>query len=110
MKRTQVVALLAGVALGVAGVAVAVALSREEGRAAAKRVLDKTAPVAAQARDQARQIGGRMAQTAAAQYQTLAPKAADVISSARGQAPAVVGAVSNRLPWTNRGETIGELD
>ncbi|HEX6800397.1 MAG TPA: hypothetical protein VF116_21985 [Ktedonobacterales bacterium] len=110
MKRTQVAALLAGVALGVAGVAVAVVLSREEGRQAAKRMIDKTAPVAAQARDQARQIGGRVAQTAAAQYQTLAPKAADVISSARGQAPALVGAVSNRLPWANRGETVAELD
>lgn len=110
MKRIQVAALLAGVALGVAGVAVAVVLSREEGRQAARRMLDKTAPVAAQARDQAWQIGGRVAQTAAAQYQTLAPKAADVISSAREQAPTLVGAVSSRLPWTNRGETAAELD
>lgn len=110
MKRTQVAMLLAGVALGMAGVAAAIVLSREEGRQAAKRMIDKTAPVAAQARDQARQIGGRVAQTAAAQYQTLAPKAADVISSARGQAPALVGAVSSRLPWNARGETIAELD
>ena len=110
MKRTQLALLLAGVAAGVAGVAVAVVLSREEGRQAARRVIDKTAPVAAQARDQARQIGGRVAQTAATQYQTLAPKAADVISSARGQAPALVGAVSNRLPWTTRGETSAQLD
>lgn len=110
MKRTQVAMLLAGVALGMAGVAAAIVLSREEGRQAAKRVLDKTAPVAAQARDQALQIGGRVAQTAAAQYQTLAPKAADVISSARGQAPTLVGAVSSRLPWTNHGETTAELE
>lgn len=110
MKRTQLVLLLAGVAVGAAGVAVAVVLSREEGRQAAKRMLDKTAPVAAQARDQALQIGGRVAQTAAAQYQTLAPKAADALSSARGQAPALVDAVSSRLPWTNRGEAAAQLD
>jgi hypothetical protein len=105
MKRFQVAALLAGAALGVAGVAVAIVLSREEGRQAAKRMLDKTAPVA----DQARQIGERVAQSAAAQYQTLAPKAMDALASAREQAPTVVGAVSNRLPWTHRGEQAAEL-
>ncbi len=110
MKRTQVAALLVGAALGVAGVAVAVALSREEGRATAKRLLDKTTPMAKQARKQALEIGERVAHTAAEQYQTLAPKAADVISSAREQAPALVGAVSSRLPWNNRGETVAELN
>lgn len=110
MKRTQAAALLVGAALGVAGVAVAVVLSREEGRTAAKRLLDKTAPMAKQARKQAQQIGELVAHTAAEQYQTLAPKAADVISSAREQAPALVGAVSSRLPWNSRGESIAELD
>lgn len=108
MKRTQVAALLAGAALGLTGVAVAVALSRKEGREAAKRLMDKTAPYAAQAR----QVGERVAKTAGEQYQVLAPKAAEVLGAVREQAPAAVGAVSARLPWIQNGATAktAELD
>ncbi|MFI5273279.1 MAG: hypothetical protein ACHQ4H_09650 [Ktedonobacterales bacterium] len=104
MKRTQMAALLAGAALGLTGVAVAVTLSRKEGRDAAKRLLDRTAPVAAQART----VGGRVARSAAGQYQTLAPKAAGALSTVRSQAPVAVGAVSSRLPWIGQNGTAAE--
>ena len=90
MKRTQVAALLAGAALGLAGVAVAVILSREEGRAAAGRLVEKSKPVA----EQAKILSGRAARTAAARYQTLAPKATEAWSNARDN----VNTISSRLP------------
>ncbi|HKT38126.1 MAG TPA: hypothetical protein VJR48_07105 [Ktedonobacterales bacterium] len=97
MKRAQVAALLAGAALGLAGVAVGITLSRKEGREAARRMLEKATPVA----EQARQVGSRVAKTASEQYQTLAPKAAGVISTVRAQAPQAAEAISAKLPWVS---------
>jgi hypothetical protein len=94
MKRTQVAALLAGAALGLAGVAVAVVLSREEGREAASRLLEKSKPVA----EQARSISQRAAKSAVTRYQTLAPKATEAWSAAREKAPQAVTTISSRLP------------
>jgi hypothetical protein len=94
MKRTQVAALLVGAALGLAGVAVAVVLSREDGRAAAGRLVEKSKPVA----EQAKSIGEHAARTAVARYQTLAPKATEVWSSARDKAPQAANLISSRLP------------
>jgi hypothetical protein len=94
MKRTQVAALLVGAALGLTGVAVAVILSREEGRAAAGRLVEKSKPVA----EQAKSLGERAAKTAVARYQTLAPKATEAWSTARDRAPQAVNTISSRLP------------
>src|SRR5215469_2739020 len=94
MKRTQVAALLAGAALGLAGVAVAVVLSREEGREAASRLLERSKPVA----EQAKSISERAAKSAVARYQTLAPKATEAWSAAREKAPQAVTTISSRLP------------
>jgi hypothetical protein len=94
MKRTQVAALLVGAALGLTGVAVAVILSREEGRSAAGRLVERSKPVA----EQAKILGERAARTAAARYQTLAPKATEVWSTARDKAPQAVNTISSRLP------------
>src|SRR5713101_4942338 len=49
MKRTQVAALVAGTALGLAGVTLGVVLSRKEGRAATRKLLGKTSTMAEQA-------------------------------------------------------------
>jgi hypothetical protein len=94
MKRTQVAALLAGAALGMAGVAIAVVLSREEGREAASRLLEKSKPVA----EQAKNFSGRAAKSAVARYQALAPKATDAWTAAREKAPQAVTTISSRLP------------
>ena|SRR5215469_2170094 len=94
MKRTQIAALLAGAALGLAGVAVVVVLSRDEGREAASRLLEKSKPVA----EQARSISQRAAKSAVARYQTLAPKATEAWSAAREKAPQAVTTISSHLP------------
>lgn len=94
MKRTQVAALLAGAALGLAGVAVAVVLSRKEGRETARKLLAKTEPVA----EQARKAGERVLKTATEQYQVLAPKAAGVVQTVREQAPRAAETVAGILP------------
>ena len=57
-------------------------LSREEGREAASRLLEKSKPVA----EQAKSLSERAAKTAVARYQTLAPKATDAWTAAREKA------------------------
>ena len=102
MKRTQVAALLVGAALGLTGVAVAVMLSREEGRAAAGRLFEKSKPVA----EQAKSLGERAAKNAVARYQTLAPKATEAWSSARDN----VNTISSRLPRLAQNGKSEEVD
>ncbi len=94
MKRTQVAALVAGATVGLMGVAIVVALSRKEGRDAAQRILEKSKPVA----DQAKNLSERAAKSAIAGYQTLAPKATEALSAARDKAPQAVTTVGSRLP------------
>ncbi len=94
MNRTQIAALVAGATLGAAGVAIAVVLSRKEGREAAERILEKSKPVA----EQAKTMSERAAKSAIAGYQTLAPKATEVWSTAREKAPQAVTTFSSRLP------------
>ena len=103
MKRSQVAALVAGAALGLTGVAVAVALSRKEGRDAAKKLLDRAAPVA----EQAMQLGQTVSKTAAEQYQVFAPKAAEALKMLREQAPQTAETLVAALPKLNgRHETV----
>lgn len=102
MKRTQVAALLVGAALGLTGVAVAVMLSREEGRAAAGRLFEKSKPVA----EQAKSLGERAAKNAVARYQTLAPKATEAWSSARDN----VNTIGSRLPRLAQNGKSEEVD
>ena len=94
MKRGQVAALLAGAALGLAGVTLAVIVSRKEGREAAMRFLERSGTVA----EQARKAGERVARTAVEQYQATAPKAAEVIGNVIAQAPQAAEAISAKLP------------
>ena|SRR5690242_17060582 len=94
MKRAQLAALFAGAALGLAGVTAAVVLSRQEGRDAARKFLDRAAPVA----EQARKAGERVATTAVEQYQTIAPKAVEALNTVRAQAPQLAETVAAKLP------------
>jgi hypothetical protein len=95
MKRTQVAALLAGAALGLAGVTAAtILLSRKEGRETARKLIAKTQPVA----EQARKAGERVVKSATEQYQVIAPKAAGVVQTVRDQAPRAVETVTGIFP------------
>lgn len=103
MKRGQVAALIAGATLGLAGVTLAVVVSRAEGREAARRMLDRTAPVA----DQVRKAGERAAKVAVAQYQVSAPKAVEAFNTVLAQAPQAAGTLRERLPLAVKSEPTG---
>lgn len=94
MKKTQAAALIAGAAFGLTAATVAVVLSRSEGREAAKRLLDKSAPMAQQVRG----LSERAAKSAVAQYQAQAPRAVSALSGVLAQAPQVAEAISAKLP------------
>lgn len=102
MTRGQWMALAGGTALGLAGVASGVMLSRREGREAARRWLTQYGmPLA----DQAKLV----AATAVEQYQaqmpkavealnTYAPQAREALGNLVAQAPQVASAVVGALP------------
>lgn len=94
MKKTQAAALIAGAAFGLTAATVGVVLSRREGREAARRLLDKSAPVGRQVRD----LSGRVAKTAVAQYQAQAPRAKSALNGVLAQAPQAAEALSAKLP------------
>jgi ElaB/YqjD/DUF883 family membrane-anchored ribosome-binding protein len=100
MKRGQLVALIAGATLGIAGVAIGVILAREEGREAARRFMNenqigqRSQQAAQTLASTARKVGNQVAQTAQEQY----PRARSAVSNAISQAPQAVGAISSALP------------
>lgn len=101
MKRTQVVALIAGMALGLSGMALGVTLARKEGRDAARRFLDqygdlgqKGSQAALTIASQARKVGGQVAKTAAEQYTTQMPRAREALSGIVAQAPQAAEALT----------------
>ena len=94
MKRGQVIALLAGTALGLTGVTIAVVVSRKESRQAAKRFFERYSTVA----EQARKAGERAARVAVEQYHSNAPKAAEAISNVISHAPQAAEAITAKLP------------
>lgn len=103
MKRGQVAALVAGATLGLAGVSLAIVVSRAEGREAARRLMDRTAPVA----DQVRKAGERAAKVAVEQYQANAPKAVEAFNSVLAQAPQAAETLRARLPIGAKAEPVG---
>lgn len=103
MQRGQVAALVAGATLGLAGVALAIVVSRAEGREAARRVIDRTAPVA----DQVRKAGERAAKVAVQQYQANAPKAVEAFNNVLAQAPQAADTLRARLPLGVKAEPAG---
>jgi hypothetical protein len=100
MKRAQVTALIAGAALGLAGVTAAVVvfsrkesrekaielarstaqLGRESGKAAGEWITQGT-KVAGEWAEQARHIGSDVAKQAVEQYQAQAPKAVETLNN-----------------------------
>lgn len=104
MRKAQVAALLAGAALGLAGVTLAVVLSRQEGRDAARRLVSQTAPVA----EQVRRAGGVAVKTAVEQYQAQAPRAAEALNTlgtTLAQAPQAAEAITAKLPRVGFGKS-----
>ncbi len=102
MKRGQVAALVAGTTVGLAGVALALVVSRAEGRAAARRVIARTGPVA----EQVRKAGERAARVAVEQYQANAPRAVEAFNSVLAQAPQAAETLRARLPIGAKAEPV----
>jgi hypothetical protein len=104
MKRGQVVALIAGATVGIAGVTLGVILARKEGRDAARRFLDesqlgqKSVQAAQQFATSARKMSEQVARTAAEQYQTQMPKAREALNNVIQQAPQAAGALAAVMP------------
>lgn len=96
MKRTTVIALVTGGTLGLVAAGVGIALSRQEGRETARKLLASTQAATKKASE-------RVAKTATEQYHTLAPRAADALQAVREQAPQAVESLAGALPRLSPG-------
>jgi hypothetical protein len=104
MKRGQWVALAGGVAVGLAGVGIGVALARREGREAARRLIEQYGlPLA----DQAKQLSTQIASAAMEQYQTQMPKAVDAWNTYAPQAREALGNLIAQAPQAR--EALGNI-
>ncbi|HLY31440.1 MAG TPA: hypothetical protein VKQ36_10445 [Ktedonobacterales bacterium] len=107
MNRAQIIGIAAGVTVGLAGVAIGVALARKEGRDAARRWLEqsgelreRSAVAAKTLAEQARRVGSQVAKSAVEQYQTQAPRVQERVNSLLAQAPQAADALNAALSRT----------
>ena len=90
MKKAQVIGIATGVAVGLLGVAVGVALARQEGREAARRWLEQSGDLAQKGQQRAIELGQQVRKTAAEQApkvqerltKIISPQAADALNEA----------------------------
>lgn len=90
MKKAQVIGIATGVAVGLLGVAVGVALARQEGREAARRWLEQSGDLAQKGQQRAIELGQQVRKTAADQApkvqerlnKIISPQAADALNQA----------------------------
>lgn len=107
MNKAQIVGIAAGVTVGLLGVAVGVALARQEGREAARKWLAQTGDLAQRGQSKARELGEQVRRTAVEQYQTQAPKVQERLSGLASVAPQAAEALNSAL---NRGGMNGKVE
>lgn len=91
MNKAQVIGITAGVTVGLLGVAIGVALAREEGRDAARKWLAQSGDLAQKGQQRATEIGQRVRTNTVPNLQNrlntfISPQAADALNSALSKA------------------------
>lgn len=107
MNKAQILGIAAGVTVGLLGVAVGVALARQEGREAARKWLAQTGDLAQRGQSKARELGEQVRRSAIEQYQAQAPKVQERLSGLVSVAPQAADALNAAL---NRGGLNGAVE
>lgn len=107
MNKAQIYGIVAGVTVGLVGVAVGVALARQEGRDAARRWLAQSGDMAQRGAGRAREISAQVRRSAIEQYQTQAPKVQERLNGLVSVAPQAADALNAAL---NRGGMNGKVE
>ncbi|HEU0027251.1 MAG TPA: hypothetical protein VFQ25_09060 [Ktedonobacterales bacterium] len=107
MNKAQIIGIAAGVTVGLLGVAVGVALARQEGREAARKWLAQTSEMAQRSQSKARELGEQVRRSAIEQYQAQAPKVQERLSGLVSVAPQAADALNAAL---NRGGLNGAVE
>ena len=107
MNKAQIIGIAAGVTVGLLGVAVGVALARQEGREAARKWLAQTGDLAQRSQSKARELSEQVRRSAVEQYQTQAPKVQERLSGLVSVAPQAADALNAAL---NRGGMNGKVE
>ncbi len=91
MNKAQVIGIAAGVTVGLLGVAIGVALAREEGREAARKWLAQSGDLAQKGQQRAAELSERVRTNTVPNLQNrlntfISPQAADALNSALSKA------------------------
>lgn len=86
MKKAQVIGIATGVAVGLLGVAVGVALARQEGREAARKWLAQSGDLAQKSQQRAIELGQQVRKTAAEQAPKMQERLNKIISPQAAEA------------------------
>ncbi len=101
MNKAQAIGIVAGVTVGLLGVAVGVALAREEGREAARKWLAQSGDLAQKGQQRAVELGQQARQVAATQAPKVQERLSTIISSASPQAADALNAALSRNTGLN---------
>lgn len=93
MNKTQVAGIIAGATVGLLGVAVGVALARQEGREAARKWLAQSGDLAQKSQQRAAVLGEQVRKTATEQATRIPERVNTLIATAAPQATAVLARV-----------------
>ena len=107
MNKAQIIGIAAGVTVGLLGVAVGVALARQEGREAARKWLAQTNEMALRGQSRARELGEQVRRNAIEQYHTQAPRVQERLSGLVSVAPQAADALNAAF---NRGGQNGKIE
>jgi hypothetical protein len=105
MKKAQVIGIVTGVTVGLLGVAVGVALAREEGRQAARKWLAQSGDLAQKGQQRAVALGQQARKTAVEQAPKVQERLNTIISSTAPQAADALNAALARTGLNGRVET-----
>lgn len=107
MNKAQIVGIAAGVTVGLLGVAVGVAMARQEGRDAARKWLAQSGDLAQRGQSRARELSDQVRRSAIEQYQTQAPRLQERLSGLVSVAPQAADALNAAF---NRGGQNGKVE
>jgi hypothetical protein len=104
MNKAQVIGIAAGVTVGLLGVAVGVALARQEGREAARKWLAQSGEMAQKGQQRAVEIGQQVRKTATEQAPKVQERLNTILSSTAPQAADALNAALSRTGLNGKAE------
>lgn len=108
MNKAQVIGIATGVTVGLLGVALGVALARQEGREAARKWLAQSGDLAQKGQQRAMELGQQVRKTATEQAPKVQERLNTILSSTAPQAADALNAAIARTGLNGKAETTAQ--